>query len=331
MTVPTLRVTGTESDRALPWITACVCTHNRSDYLRDCLDGLRAQTVGPDAFDILIVDSGSSAGEAFEIAALVAGVRNARLIRVDRPGLSLARNTAASSGAAGYMAFLDDDAVPAANWIAEIHVIVGNRFPAPAMVAGAIWPLWEAPLPRWWPPNLHGVLSIIETQGQGEFRRNGVAHTLEPYGANMIISISELVAQGGFLESIGRTGKTLLSDEEKVLAWHIQDRGNTVLYASTVYVYHQIQAERLTISWLLTRMYWQGISRVRSARYLGGEYCSRRELFRRLLVFMVLAPVALIPSACTWFIGLRWRWAYAHGFLRALTHGRMGVWTVKRR
>lgn len=321
MTLSTPSITGTEADGALPWITACVCTHNRPDYLRDCLDGLHAQTVGPDAFDILIVDSGSSADEASEIAALAAGVRNACLIRVDRPGLSLARNTAARSGAKGYIAFLDDDAIPAANWIAEIHLIVGNVFPAPAMVAGAIWPLWEAPLPRWWPPNLHGVLSIIEAQGQGEFRRNGVARTLEPYGANMILSISELLAQNGFLEQIGRTGKTLLSDEEKVLAWHIQDSGQSVLYASTIYVYHQIQAERLTIDWLLARMYWQGVSRVKSARYLGNEQCFGQEIFKRLLAFLVLAPVALIPSSCTWFIDLRWRWAYSQGFLRALIHG----------
>lgn len=300
-----------------PLITACVCTHNRPAYLRDCLDGLRAQSVGAGAFNILVVDSGSAAGEAGQIAQLVADVANARLLRVDQPGLSRARNAAARAVGAGYIAYLDDDAIPALDWIAMIQTVINASCPTPSMLGGAIWPLWEAPLPIWWPQDLHGVLSIITARGRGEYRRAEVAEKLEPYGANMIVDVGALLACGGFPEAIGRNGESLLSDEEKVLAWRLQDARHAVVYDSRVVVHHQIQADRLTVRWLLSRMYWQGISRVRSERVLAPQGRMRGEVLRRCVVLGVLAPVALVPVSLAWLMGLRWRWAYARGFVRA--------------
>ena len=301
---------------ALPHITACICTHNRPEYLRDCLDGLRAQSVGTDAFDILVVDSGSSGPQATRITELVGETANARLVRVDQPGLSRARNAAAQAVGDGYAAFLDDDAIPAVDWIATIQAVLKAETPAPALLAGAVWPLWEAPLPSWWPPDLRGLLTIIEAQGRGDFRRPGMARYLEPYGANMIVDVRSLLAAGGFAEAIGRHGESLLSDEEKVLAWRLQDDGQRVFYDSRVVVHHQVQAERLTVRWLLRRMYWQGVSQVRSTRCLARGRALWREALRRLAILLLFAPVALIPVKSPRLLALRWRWAYARGFWR---------------
>lgn len=296
-------------------VTACICTHNRPDYLRDCLDGLAQQTVGPEGFRILVVDSGSTGAAAGQIRALVARVANARLLRVDRLGLSVARNAGFRTCTDDYIAYLDDDAIPEPGWIAAIQRAAADTMPA--LLGGAIAPLWEAPLPDWWPARLRGVLSITEITGRGEYRRPGVAAALEPVGANMIIRVTALQVAGGFAESLGRTGKNLLSDEEKILAWTMQDGGETILYDSRIRVHHQIQAERLTMPWLLSRLYWQGLSRVRSGRILGEQAAMRREAIRRVIVFCLFAPVALIPARSHWLLALRWRWAYAQGFLRA--------------
>jgi len=306
-----------EDRQVPPCITVCVCTLDRPDYLRDCLDGLRNQTVGAAAFRILVVDSGSHGSVVAELADIVAELPNASLMRVDRPGLSIARNAAAHAVRNGYIAYTDDDAVPAPDWVAMIARAIAEAPRDPALVGGRILPLWEAPLPRWWPPSLRGVLSIIETEGAGEYRRPGIAERLEPYGANMIIHVPSLLAWGGFPEAFGRVGQILLSDEEIVLAWHMQDAGHCICYDSRIVVHHQIQARRLTTQWLLSRMYWQGASRVMSHRALGCSATIWRELPRRLLVAVLLAPCRMIPRRRVGLIGLRWRWAYAIGFLRA--------------
>ena len=179
-------------------ITACICTRDRPQYLRDCLNGLSQQTVGTERFDILVVDSASCGQTPALIARLVAGIANARLLRMERPGVSFARNAGASAARGSYIAYIDDDAIPAPDWIERILATIAETDPPPALIGGRIMPHWEAPLPMWWPPHLRGTLSIIECEGQGEYRTAALPAGLEPYGANMVVHVPTLLAIGGF-------------------------------------------------------------------------------------------------------------------------------------
>lgn len=297
-------------------VTVCICTHNRPSYLRDCLEGLCRQTARPDCFNIVVVDSGSHRDASAQIARLVAAVPNARMVRVERSGVSLARNLGAEAADTEYIAYIDDDAIPKPDWIEQIlHVI---REGGPALIGGRILPSWEAPLPAWWPSSLRGSLSIIEAEGQGEYRSADLPKGLEPYGANMIVHLPTLRKIGGFGQGSGRVGDTLLSDEEVQLAWRLQAAGYSARYDSRIVVQHQIQAARLTPSWLLSRLYWQGVSAVVTRRLLGSSLAVWRELPRRLAVATLLAPVGLVPRYSPWLLACRWRLAYAVGFVRAL-------------
>lgn len=298
-------------------ITVCLCTRNRPDYVRTCLDGLARQTAGLAAFEIIVVDSCSSRAVGEELSALVAGLPNARLIRADRPGLSVARNTGARAASGDYLAYLDDDAIPASDWIEQIRRAVAEPAPRPAVLGGRILPLWEEPLPCWWPSRLRGVLSIIELEGSGEYRSGDLPSGLEPYGANMIVEKAALFAVGGFNEAVGRSGTNLLSDEDVQLAWRLQNAGHSVRYDSRIVVWHQIQASRLTPEWLLSRLYWQGASTVLTRRLLGETRTARRETPRRLGVALLLLPTWLVPRGSTSLLGCRWRLAYSLGYLRA--------------
>jgi glucosyl-dolichyl phosphate glucuronosyltransferase len=297
-------------------VTACICTHNRANYVRDCLEGLRQQTVGADAFDILVVDSASSGDVPAQLERLVADIPNARLLRVEQAGVSYARNAGAWAAQGAYVAYIDDDAIPARDWIASIEQAIGQHSRKPAMIGGRILPHWEAPLPAWWPQQLRGTLSIIEYDGEGEFRTQALPTGLEPYGANMVVQVLPMLAIGGFGRRSGRFGKALLSDEEVQLAWRLQSAGHSVRYDSRITVRHQIQAERLTPRWLLSRLYWQGVSTVLTCRLLGRSGAVWRELPRRLAVATLMAPFGLLPLRSTRLLGCRWRLAYAAGFIR---------------
>jgi hypothetical protein len=161
------------------------------------------------------------------------------------------------------------------------------------------------------------VLSIIETEGCGEYRGPDLPPTLEPYGANVTVHVPAMLAAGGFGTAVGRHGNVLLSDEEVQLAWRLQDAGHSALYDSRIVVWHRIQASRLTPAWLLSRQYWQGVSTVISRRMLGHPGAVWRELPRRLAVALTCAPVSLLQRDGAGWIGLRWRFAYALGFIHA--------------
>jgi len=297
-------------------LTVCICTHNRPRYVRDCLDGLRAQTVSRDRFSLQLVDSGSSPPVATELYGL-AIEHGARLIRLDQLGVSMARNAGAWAARTPFIAYIDDDAIPASNWVASILDAIGQPGRPPALIGGRILPRWESPLPRWWPDSLRGVLSIIEHEGRGEYRTRSVPASLEPYAANMVVHVLSLLAAGGFGGASGRFGNSLLSDEEVQLAWMLQDAGYSVRYDSRITVHHQIQARRMRPDWLLSRLYWQGASTVLTRRLLQEPERVWRELPRRLAVAALLAPLALLPRNSTLLLAARWRVAYATGFIKA--------------
>ena len=297
-------------------LTVCICTHNRPRYVQDCLDGLRRQTVARDRFTVLLVDSASGEAAAAELGSLAAA-HDARLIRLDHVGVSLARNAGAWAARTRFIAYIDDDAIPATDWVESILNAIAQPGRPPALIGGRILPKWEAPLPAWWPASLRGVLSIIEHEGRGEYRTPAVPQGLEPYAANMVVHVLSLLAAGGFGGAVGRYGNSLLSDEEVQLAWTLQDAGHSVRYDSRIVVHHQIQARRMEPSWLLSRMYWQGASTVLTRRLLHQPQTVWRELPRRLLVAGLLAPAALIPEHTAFLLAARWRFAYAAGFIRA--------------
>ena len=297
-------------------LTVCICTRDRPLYVRDCLEGLRRQSVPRERFAILLVDSASSACVAAELAD-IATEYGARLLRMEQPGVSIARNAGAWAARTPFIAYIDDDAIPATGWVQAILDAIAQPGPRPALIGGRILPKWEAPLPRWWPRSLRGVLSIIEHEGNGEYRTAAVPAGLEPYAANMVVHVLSLLAAGRFGGRLGRCGDVLLSDEEVQLAWTLQDAGYSVRYDSRIVVHHQIQARRLDPAWLLSRLYWQGASTVLTQRMLHHPESVWRELPQRLAVAALLAPAALIPRRSTKLLGARWRLAYAIGFIRA--------------
>jgi glycosyltransferase involved in cell wall biosynthesis len=283
------------------------------------------QTVGLDRFGILVVDSGSPAAAGAELASVVATYPSARLVALAQSGVSLARNAGAHAVGTGYIAYIDDDAIPAPDWVASIFAAIRQAPRPPAVLGGRILPLWDVPLPGWWPASLRGVLSIIETEGSGEYRTSELPANLEPYGANIIMNVPALLAMGGFGTTVGRHGDNLLSDEEVQLAWRMQDAGYSARYDSNIVVHHRIQPIRLTPAWLLSRLYWQGMSTVISRRLLGQPGAVWRELPRRLLVALTCAPATLRGRDSTRWIGWRWRFAYARGFIRAAFHWRLNA------
>ena len=311
-----MRQPGTGNAGRRPSLTACLVTHDRPHYVRSCLESLAQQSLGLGGFDIIVVDSCGAPETTAALRPMVAALANARMIRVDRPGASAARNAGAAASTADMIAYLDDDALAGPEWLERIQDVAAGRPAWPGVIGGRVLPVWEAPLPAWWPDSLRGVLSIIEWEGSGEYRTAAVPAGLEPYGVNMAVLRQPLLEMGGFAEALGRFGGLLLSDEDVQVAWQLQDRGLSAWYDSRVVVRHQIQAGRMRPEWLLDRLYWQGASTVATRRILGAPGSVWRELPRRLAVEALTLPSGLLPRGSTLAIGLRWRLEYARGFTR---------------
>src|SRR6476660_7023088 len=62
----------TTASTSAPRITAIVCTHNRAELLRSCLDHLLLQSLAPSAYEVVVVDNASTDDTAAVVAELQA-------------------------------------------------------------------------------------------------------------------------------------------------------------------------------------------------------------------------------------------------------------------
>jgi glycosyltransferase involved in cell wall biosynthesis len=99
-----------------PAATVAICTRDRPDDLRRCLQGLQQMQDGAqDARqEVLVVDSASRGPETRSVVESFVGTR---YVRLERGGLNVARNAAMQAAGGEIVAFIDDDAVPDAGWL----------------------------------------------------------------------------------------------------------------------------------------------------------------------------------------------------------------------
>src|SRR4030095_1866009 len=105
----------TTATNSIPRLSVAICTHNpRADYFARTLDGLRAQTLSRNEWELLIVDNASAPPLAPDLSWHPRG----RIVREERAGLTPARTCAIRSTIADLIVFVDDDNVLAPDYLA---------------------------------------------------------------------------------------------------------------------------------------------------------------------------------------------------------------------
>lgn len=112
-------------------VSVIVPTYRRTDLLANCLDALAAQTLKPDEV-IVVMRIGDEATEAL----LEMHSESLRVVRVERPGQVHAMNSAVRVATGEIVAFTDDDAEPAEDWLERL--IVHYRDPLVGGVGGKV-------------------------------------------------------------------------------------------------------------------------------------------------------------------------------------------------
>ncbi len=92
-------------------LSIVVCTRNRSEMLARCLHALIQQ---PGNFEVLVIDQGNT-------PASIPNDPRIRRIADSNRGLAAARNTGIRAASGSIIAFVDDDAVPAAGYLPAVE------------------------------------------------------------------------------------------------------------------------------------------------------------------------------------------------------------------
>ena len=222
-----------------PAISAVVCTHNRAELLRKALRSVVEQTLRPAQYEIVVVNNASTD-------------ETDRVVHEARPGLGYARNTGHRAARGEYVAYLDDDAQAAPDWLEQALRCFGEVGPTPVVVGGPILPEYEGAKPGWFKDG-------YETRSWGSatrLLRDGESFS----GSNMVWNKRVLREIGGFDTEVGVRGDRLGMGEETLTFWRLWRKcaESSVYYSPTLIVHHWTPRSRMRLIYRLRRAFAGG-------------------------------------------------------------------------
>ena len=176
-----------------------------------------------------------------------------KLIKVEKPGLSIAKNEAIKRSHGEFISFLDDDAIADKNWLKNISIDFEN--PKIGIIGGPIYPIWpkkafntikKSTLAKEW-------LSILNySQKKTPIDR--------VFGCNFSVRKSLFNEFGLFKTNFGRVNNNLMGGEDTEFCDRVRNKYE-ILYDPNIKVSHVIAAKRVTLKWIFKRAYYGGYSK----------------------------------------------------------------------
>ncbi|HET7511004.1 MAG TPA: glycosyltransferase family 2 protein, partial [Solirubrobacterales bacterium] len=256
-------------------VVICAFTRERLEVMSEAIAALRVQTLAPHEV-VLVIDHAPELLE--EVRQLWPDLKI--VANRERRGLSGARNTGVAEASGEVVAFLDDDAIPALDWLKRLAAVYAD--PNVLGAGGTVRPRWLEGKPAWFPPEFDWVVGCTHS---------GMPQQLEPVrnlvGANMSFRRVTLLEVGGFSHDLGRVGTLPVGCEETDLSIRVHQRwpAAEILYDPEAKVEHVVPPARGKVSYFLDRCRAEGRSKAVLTGMVGSDdgLSSERSYVRRTL------------------------------------------------
>lgn len=227
-----------------------LCTKNRAHLLESALASIAAIEYPKDAFELVLVDNGSTDGTR----ELVEGFRTSVAFDVryafeERPGLSAARNRGIREARGEYVFFTDDDQHVDPKVLSE-HERVAVRFGA-RVQQGGIELRFSGERPIWIEGELAAVLG--ETARLDEGPQN-----ISLYGGNMCFRREVFTNSVAFREDLGKGAAGYSEDIE--ITRRLEAAGERIVYAPSARIFHVIGPDRASVAFFVRNSFLKGSS-----------------------------------------------------------------------
>ncbi|WP_248959281.1 glycosyltransferase family 2 protein [Sphaerisporangium perillae] len=321
-------------------VVICVYTEDRWDDIRAAVQSVRSQRRQPHEL-ILVVDYNPELHLRLKREYTDAVV----VENTHERGLSGGKNTGVATATGDVVAFLDDDAIADAGWLAAFEEAMSA---APDGTAGVVGvggltkPLWDnGDRPRWFPEEFDWTIGCTYRGLPAE--RKPIRNVM---GGNAAFRREVVGEVGGFHSGIGRSvqGRKSrpLGCEETEFCIRLSQRrpGSIMMFEPQAIIGHRVPASRATFRYFRSRCYAEGLSKALVAQSVGAGdgLSSERAHAMKTLPLGVLrgvgdtlrGDVAGLARAGAIVAGLAWTtWGYAVGSARLRMRGNRAGRTIE--
>lgn len=248
-----------------------ICTYNGEHRLPALLERLKAQRV-PQwlEWEVLVVDNNSHDQTAqciYRDQQDWPAHSSLRYVFEPRQGLAYARRRAIQTVASELIGFLDDDILPADDWVAQAHRF-GQHYPEVGAYGSAIEGQYESEPPVGF-ERIASCLAVIQ-RGETPFQYSPQRGVL-PAGAGMVVRRQAwltCVPTNPLLSGVCGTSLNAKGEDVETLG-HIRRGGWSIWHNPQMRLIHRIPATRLRPAYLLQLFQSIGVNRcsLRCARY----------------------------------------------------------------
>ncbi len=237
-------------------VTVVIPTYKRAHILPVLIAALKAQTFKD--FDVIMVVKPSGDGTE-ELVTQTAGSLNIKVITQTSGHIVDAYFLGAKNTSGDIVAFLDDDAIPAEDWLTEtvktfqnpaVVSVTGDSYPA-IINGGEIHVLQEDEIPSvlshyefvFWGRPLHGLENFKNSIANSGvvYERGNNAYSRKQGQTNALLRGPSMAVKGDVLRSFSLPSQWILGCAwEMTLGWQIWRQGYGMIYNPRVKVFHVV-------------------------------------------------------------------------------------------
>lgn len=268
-------------------VSAVICTYSMSRFsaLMEAIQSLVEQT-HKNIEIIVVVDHNTP---LYEKLKSTFSEKTFRILHnQDVKGLSGSKNCGIDAARGKIIAFLDDDAVAAKDWIEQMLKTYSES--EIVAVGGLTLPQWEYKKSTWFPEEFYWVLGCTY---KGHTEKTAVVRNV--FGGNCCFRKSCIDEAGKFLPYMGLVGEKMLTGEETEYCMRIRKIMplHKIIFNPDAVIYHKVPKEKTTLKYFIRRTYGSGYSSAIIHKLLPDDQFKTERGFLRH-IFLNFVPRTLI-------------------------------------
>lgn len=227
-------------------VSVIICTHNRAKDLQYCLESFVRQDCGLQNFEVLVIDNASSDNTAKVVSEYSERYPSFKYHFEPNVGLSYARNTGNQYATYDLVAYCDDDAEAADDFVSQVlNTFQSYSFDA---IGGRFLPLYRNKKKKWLPADFGSNLEARPDIGD---MPDG--HSI--CGGVMAFKKERLTLVGGFPVNLGMRGNKIGYGEDNWIQDKFIENGFRVGFNPHWKIHHLVALYKQKLSWHIKSRY----------------------------------------------------------------------------